>query len=539
MNSAYKTCILIVSFDLNQSFSIHNLYIKKPQTANTITGKGQNLVSTSAANATDRIKKIVRNTVITSLYFILYQNLHKYICNFAYKRFDFSNVFNIKFITGEPWEEKIMVKVFPFKGITYNKEKIKNLDAVMSPPYDIISKELQNKLYDNDPNNFVRLILGKQLADDNNQNNRYTRAKELYYKWLTESVLKESDKTAVFPYKIEYILEGEKKIMNGFFILLKLDPEYKLVKAHERTLSKPKADRLNLMRSCTSNLEPIQLLYIDEKDEIRKKIDEKISEPLIDVEGYDGFNHKLWRLEDEETISMIQKQLDDDILFIADGHHRYQTAINFSEEMAERTGNKEEHAPFNFRMVILANMFDEGLAILPTHRLIKKSDMDIDDFISKAAEYFTIAEKTTYPTDNTAQKIMNSIKTKEEHKFAMYIKGKYYVLTLKDEASMDKFASDRTKTWRTLDVSILHKILLEHFMGINQDNLEDHVKYTRVDEEAVSFVESGKFDISFLMNATKIEELKAIADAGEHMPQKSTYFLPKMLSGLVMYKMDI
>ena len=129
------------------------------------------------------------------------------------------------------------------------------------------------------------------------------------------------------------------------------------------------------------------------------------------------------------------------------------------------------------------------------------------------------------------------LETKDEHRFVMYIKGEYYLLTLKDEAFMDEFAKDRTKTWRTLDVSILHKIILEHLMGINQDNLEDHVKYTRVDEEALKFVDEGKYDLSFLMNATKIDELKAIADAGEHMPQKSTYFLPKMLSGLVMYKM--
>ena len=124
-----------------------------------------------------------------------------------------------------------------------------------------------------------------------------------------------------------------------------------------------------------------------------------------------------------------------------------------------------------------------------------------------------------------------------DHKVAMYIKGKYYILTLKDVAVMDELASDHSKTWRTLDVSILHKIILEQIMGINQDNLEDHVKYTRGDEEAIEFVDEGKFDLSFLMNATKIEELKAIADAGEHMPQKSTYFLPKMLSGLVIYKM--
>ena len=329
--------------------------------------------------------------------------------------------------------------------------------------------------------------------------------------------------------------------MNGFFILLKLDPSYKQVKAHERTLSKPKADRLNLMRACHANLEPIQLLYIDEKDKIMEKINEKLKEPVINVKGYDGFNHRLWHLEDKNIISMITEELKNKILFIADGHHRYQTAINYAEEIRNKTGNKDEDASFNYRMVILANMFDEGLSILPTHRFIKIHNLNIENLVNKLRESFIVEEKKIdSDTDCTSlsKKIKEEIETENDHKFALYTKSKYYILTLKDEKIMDKFAADHSETWRTLDVSILHKIILEHLMGINEKNLEDHVKYTRVDKEAIRFVDEGKFDLSFLMNATKIEELKAVADAGEHMPQKSTYFLPKMLSGLVMYNMD-
>ncbi len=433
-----------------------------------------------------------------------------------------------------------MVDVFPFNGITYNKEKIKKLDDVMSPPYDIISEEQQEELYNKHPKNYVRLILNKIQQTDDDNNNRYTRAKKLYDEWLSDSTLIKSDKAAIFAYKIDYKLEGSKKTMNGFFVLLKIDPDYKVVKAHERTLSKPKADRLNLMRACKSNLEPIQLLYIDEKDKIRKAIDKKIKTPIIDVKGYDGFKHKLWKLEDTETISMIQNELKNNILFIADGHHRYQTSINYANEMKEKTGDKSTFAPFNFIMVVLANMFDEGLSILPTHRFVKKSDVNINNCLIKLEKYFIIEEKIFDKKDaqTISKKIIEDIKTKDKHKFALYTKDKYFVLTLKDEKIMDEFASDRSKTWRTLDVSILHKVVLEHVMGINQDNLEDHVKYTRVDEEAIKFVNQGKYDFSFLMNATKINELKAIADSGEHMPQKSTYFLPKMLSGLVAYKME-
>ena len=433
-----------------------------------------------------------------------------------------------------------MVEVIPFRGITYNKEKIKKLDDVMAPPYDIISEEMQDQLYKKNEYNFVKLTLNKITPEDDEKNNRYTRAKELFDLWLKKGILLKSESPAVYPYKIKYTVDGHERTMNGFFILLKLDPDYKMVKAHERTLSKPKADRLNLMRACETNFEPIQLLYIDDNDMIRKKIDQAIDKPLIDVKGYDGFNHKLWKIEDENVIRYIQDFLEDKILFIADGHHRYQTAVDFAKEMRKKTGNTEEDAPFNYRMVILANMFDQGLSILPTHRLIKKSDLDMPSILKDLEKYFIVEEKnidTAINTEGVSQKIKKDIKTDDEHKFAVYMKNKYYILTLKDERIMDDFAPDKSRTWRTLDVSILHKIVLEHLMGINQDNLEDHVRYTRVDEEAVRFVDEGRFDFSVLMNATKIDELKAIADAGEHMPQKSTYFLPKMLSGLVLYKM--
>jgi len=434
-----------------------------------------------------------------------------------------------------------MVEIAPFRGMVYNNKKIKKLDDVMSPPYDIISEDMQNELYDKNGYNFVKLILGKISQDDTDTNNRYTRAKQLFDAWQKQEILIPSNAPAIYPYKVDYTVNKTKKQMNGLFVILKLDPEYKSVKAHEKTLAKPKADRLNLMRACYANLEPIQLMYMDQNDSIRKTMDSALDMPLIKVKGYDGFTHQLWRLDDPKTVKTIVDELKKKILFIADGHHRYQTSINYAQEKKEQTGNKDQNAPFNYIMVVLCNMFDPGLSILPTHRLIKMSKVKSDDLIRKLEKYFTVEKKLIEDKrkdyQKTGKKIMDDIATEKNHTFALYAKDVYYILTLKDEHIMDALATDHSKTWRTLDVSILHKLILEQFLGINEKNLEDHVKYTRVDAEAIQFVDDEKYDFSFFINATKIDQLKIIADASEHMPQKSTYFLPKMLSGLVMYKM--
>jgi uncharacterized protein (DUF1015 family) len=434
-----------------------------------------------------------------------------------------------------------MVEIAPFKGMVYNKEKIKKLDDVMSPPYDIISEKMQNELYKKNQYNFVKLILGKINPDDTEQNNRYTRAKHLFDEWQYKQILLPDSTPAIYPYKINYTIKKEKKQMNGFFILLKLDPDYKTVKAHEKTLAKPKADRLNLMRACYANLEPIQLMYMDKEDAIRKTMDAVLGKPFTAVEGYDGFTHQLWRLNDPKIVRTIVDSFSKKTLFIADGHHRYQTSINYAVEKQNQTGNMDPNAPFNYIMVVLCNMFDPGLSILPTHRFIRMPNVNLDDLAKKLDKYFIVEKKPLDAKDTDAErigkKIMADIETVKDHKFALYTPGTYYILTLKNENVMDVLAADHSKTWRTLDVSILHKLILEEFLGIAEHNLEDYVKYTRVDAEAVQLVNEGTFDFSVLMNATKIEQLKAIADANEHMPQKSTYFLPKMLSGLVMYKM--
>lgn len=432
-----------------------------------------------------------------------------------------------------------MVVVKSFKGITYNSDKFDNLDDLFSPPYDIISETMRDQLYNKNEYNFVRLILGEKKPNDDINFNCYTRARDFLENWISRDILTKSKNEAIYPYKINYKINNEKKTMNGFFILLKIDKDYISVRAHEKTLSKPKEDRLNLLRETASNLEPIQLLYIDEKDEINQLINQNIHDPEFEINGYDSFKHKLWKLDDKELISKIKDILKDQVLFIADGHHRYQTSINYANEMKKKSNNSSEN-PFDYRMVILVNMFDEGLSILPTHRLIKKDNIDFRRILKKINENFDLVEKK-FDDSADMKKIVNNIKnditSNDFKKFVLYLKNRYYILTLKNLEIMDNFTDEHSNVWKSLDVTILQKLILEEILDINQNNLEEHVFYTRDDLEALNLVNQGKYDLSFILNPTKISELKQIAENGEHMPQKSTYFLPKMLSGLVLYKM--
>lgn len=393
-----------------------------------------------------------------------------------------------------------MVEIFPFRGIRYSASDIEDKVA---PPYDIISEEMRDELYKKNPYNIVRMTLGKEFPTDDADENRYLRARNFLKKWLEEGVLVRTKKPAIYPYQIEYELKGRKKVMNGFFALVKLDPDYKKIRAHEKTLSKPKEDRLRLMRACSANLEPIELLYPDRAiDELIKAGKEK-----IEVTSWNGIN-RLWEVTNEEIIKKLQEEFKEKILFIADGHHRYQTSINHW---------KEGGAPY--RMAVFINMDDPGLEILPTHRML---DASTDDFLEKAKNYFYI-EKMDFHSSDRGKEMMDEIWDKK-CTFALYSgDNHYFILILKDEVK-----EDYTKM---PDVSIFHSLLEK--MGISGD-----IGYTRDEEETISSVDEKKCQLSVLLNPIKMEEFKSTALKGEYLPQKSTYFLPKMLSGLVFYSFD-
>ena len=426
-----------------------------------------------------------------------------------------------------------MVDIAAFKGITYNKEKV-DINRVVAPPYDVISNEEQEELYRKSDYNIVRLILGKEYPDDSEENNRYIRAADFFREWMDKGVLTRSEENCIYVYEEDYSIKGEHKKMRGFIALLKLEDYGHLVMRHEKTLSKPKEDRLKLMKNCNANFDQIFLLYLEPEKKIDGILDKNASKkPDYEVK-YNDVVHRLWTITRKDDIDEIVKTMKPKPLFIADGHHRYETALNYRNYMREKHSDFKGNELFNYMMVQFNNM-DKRLSILPTYRLIHSlPEMNIDEVLGKIKEFFDV-EETNLP-EKKGKKIVGILKEKKNKKvFALYHDKKCYILTLKDISVMNK-SGRGSEILRKLDVSILHTLIIEKILGIT--DVEKHLKYTRNEDEAVKLVDEGKYQLSLFLNATALDELKAVSEANENMPQKSTYFYPKQLTGLVINVID-
>ncbi|MBA7516933.1 hypothetical protein ES705_08983 [subsurface metagenome] len=422
-----------------------------------------------------------------------------------------------------------MPEIKSFKGIRYNPEKLPNLVDVICQPYDQISNKMEREYKNTNPYNYVRLVLTK-YAEGHNRQKEYRDAKRYVDNWINDGIFIKDEKDAIYPYWQEFTVADKTYLRKGFICIVRLEELGKgNILPHEKTLSKPKADRLNLLHATKKDLEPIFLLYTDPKNYVNGLINKKCEEKaLIDVKDNKNVTHKLWRIDDQNSIKKITDFLKDSIFVIADGHHRYETAFNYSKELK----NIDENHSANFKLITLVNIEDPGLIILPTHRLIKDmSDFNLTTFLEKTEKYFEIKK-----TDRD-----NIVKDLAEHKsrvFGFYSSQTAYILKLKSMADMKKILPDRSKDYRDLDVAILHTLLIEDILGIKPENIEGHVRYERSANKAMRRVDTSGFQFSFLLNPTRSEQVKKIAQNKERMPQKSTDFYPKLISGLVFYDVE-
>jgi uncharacterized protein (DUF1015 family) len=430
-----------------------------------------------------------------------------------------------------------MAKIAPFQGIRYNAHKVGNLSDVVSQPYDRVRYGLQDQYYDLHRYNVVRITKGREHPDDTATDNVYTRARDYYHTWLDAGYLLRDPAPAFYVYHQTFTLpDGTELTRRAFIAALELvEFAEGIVLPHERTLSGPKADRLNLLRATDANFGQIFMLYPDAENRINDIFDVAIAgrEPDADVREMfeQDVRQQLWVVTDPEvTAQVVAEMAPKRGLIIADGHHRYETALNYRAEMRERFPDAPANAGFNFRMVTLVSLDDPGLTILPTHRLMHSYAAKTSArLLADAAEYFEVTPCPDRATLDSA--LVEGMAS--ERRIGLY-DGSYYLLQLRDPEIMARIAPDRAEEWRMLDVTILHELLIERVMGISKEQVEskEKIDYYRDLDEAISKVDAGEAQWVFIMNPTRMSEVRACSDKGAKMPQKSTDFYPKVITGL-------
>lgn len=428
-----------------------------------------------------------------------------------------------------------MANIIPFIGLRYNTNKIPNLASVVTPPYDIIDETAQARYYAEHPANVIRLELGLAFPNDDENNNRYTRAAQYMQRWIEDEILVYESKPALYFYQQEFNIQGNTVVRNGFICGLKVeDYEKGNILPHEETLSKPKEDRLRLLRATQANFSSIFGLYSDPDKVIDNTLQAAINDTPPTIELFDevGETHRLWVITDNETIRTVVEEMKEKKVFIADGHHRYETALEYAREMEA----KGYHG-YDYVMITLVNLYDQGLIILPTHRLVKNLEgFDLEAFRVKLSSYFNVRPFGSADRLSAFLKSMEE-QGENEHVFGMYGQnGVLYILILKPNAEIaEALPSDKSDAWKRLDVAVLDNLVLDQILGIgaSQRKNQENLTYTKDAQWAVEQVNKGLYQVAFFLNPTRVKEVVDVAQARDKMPQKATYFYPKLLTGLV------
>jgi len=415
-----------------------------------------------------------------------------------------------------------MAYIVPFRGVVYNTERVAGND-VIAPPYDVIPPALREKLYEKSPFNIVRIDFGKDEPGDSDTENKYTRAASSFSSWLADGILVQDQAEIFYGYEITYSVFGETRTLRGILGLLRLEELGTGVFPHEETRPKAKADRLNLMYATGANTSPIFGLYNSPANVSNTIIKGISTEPYLATTDSDGAEHRLHKIHDASQISRIQAELSDKPIFIADGHHRYEVALAFKKEMHQKTNRPADDAtpkPWDYVLMFFANIADEGLTILPTHRLIKGVSAP-QTVLDKLTSDFEIVKMPA------SADIGSTMRTEGKHAFGLYMRNQdgWYLLRYRGGK-----LQDINPALGELDVVIMHQLI------INRDLMVNEIAYEMSAAEAVSRVNSGDFDAAFFLNATEVGDLERVAGAGLRMPAKSTYFYPKLLTGLVINK---
>jgi uncharacterized protein (DUF1015 family) len=425
-----------------------------------------------------------------------------------------------------------MADVKPLNAIVYNQDKV-NMADVIAPPYDVILDDYRDELYNRSEYNVVKLILSKGSTNPEEDDNRYENAHKTFVKWLEEKVLVKLEKPSILYLLQKYKTSNGKDVTRkGFIARCKIeDFSSKKILPHEYTMGGPKADRLNLTKACKANFSQIFMVYSDKEKQIENSIDYS-KKPFIDVTDDLGVQNIVYVIDDEKTIKLIEDVLSDKTLLIADGHHRYETAMNYRNLNPENEQAK-------YVMSYFTNMEDD-LLIFPTHRIITKN-IDTKDLLEKVKKYFDVKELNfdKNSKNNVKDEFLKEIEISNLEKISMglYLKGvdKFYVLSLRENVDNILEEYKVPKVLQKLDLIVLHKVIISKELHYTDEEqmAQNGILYIKQEQEAFDMIDNGQAQASFIMAYPKINDIQEISRAGERMPQKSTYFYPKLLSGIV------
>jgi uncharacterized protein (DUF1015 family) len=426
-----------------------------------------------------------------------------------------------------------LAEFVPFRALRYREDAAGEVGAVLAPPFDVISAEQQAALHDRSPYNIVRLELGEARSDDSEESNRYTRAARTIRSWRQAGVLIEDGVPAFYVYTHRFEHEGKRYLRRSLIGRLRLEPfEAGVVLPHEETMSKPKEDRLQLLRHLKTQVSPIWILS-------PVALPQAGSNLLFSTETPDGQQHELAAIHERTATNRISAALREQRLYILDGHHRYETALAYREEARAAAGGWTGDEPENFVMAAITAADDPGLVLRPIHRLVRPASIPAD-LIERLAAYFDVDDVTPKSYDGTALlRLLARVSAAGGSGTAIgslgLEEGRLHLLTLRDVGAARALMPERSEVWRSLDVNVLEYAVLREALGMEGGEVE----YTESAERAQQEVEAGRWPLAFLLNPTRVEQMIAVADAGERMPPKSTFFYPKLATGLVLNSLEV
>ncbi len=442
-----------------------------------------------------------------------------------------------------------MVNVKPFRAFRFDETVTGNLSNLVTPPYDIIKGEMIDKFQALSEYNMAWIIKNKPQEGDSSLNNQYTRAKEHLTKWINRGALKQDETESFYVYGQDFEIDGKKLFRFGFIGLVELEEfakdasrgeNFTGVLQHEETLPKDIEDRLSLCRSCMANFGQIFVIYPDHEKKIDTILERSMkNQPVGDVIDNDGIRHRLWRITEKDDLQAIISLMKDKYIIIADGHHRYKTALALAKENPELESAK-------YRMLTFVNISNPGLVVLPTHRLVQNLDyFSGEKLLKDVKEYFDV---DVFTTKDDMFALLARKFNEGMHSFGLFINdGKYYALTLRDSKIMDSLLPEKSLELRKLDVAILHALILDKMLSIDKEKLAQgtmrgggYVAYIKgigdAVDESIQSVKSGAQAV-FFMNPTRVQEVEAVSKKFEVMPQKSTFFQPKVWTGFTINKL--